>query len=127
MKDKDLERYINEYYTHKESGSKPELNHENTMLYSTLDNMDAINNLNFSNNIDILGIIQEGEKVTVRRKQRKEFLLFIFSAFLIINFIFFTFIYISKNIFIYVQLAIAIILPFTLIPFSYYKTIKEDM
>ncbi|WP_139905963.1 DUF5345 family protein [Clostridium thermarum] len=127
MKDKDLERYIDEYYTHKESSSKPEINHENAMLYSTLDNMDAINILNFDNNIDIMGIIQEGEKVTVKRKQKKEFLLFIFSAFLIINIIFFALIYINKDIFIYVQLAITIFLPFILIPFSYFKTVKEDM
>jgi hypothetical protein len=127
MKEKDFEKYVEEYYALRETDSKPEINDENALLYSSLDNMDAIEGISFDNNIDITAIIQKGAETTLKSKDRKEFVLFLFSAFFIINIVFFACIYFNKNVFIYIQLIIAILLPFTLIPFSYYRTVKEGL
>jgi hypothetical protein len=127
MKEKDFERYVDEYYTHKENASEPEINDENTLLYSSLDTMDALEKINFNIDLDIMSIIDQGEEISIRKKDTKEFILFLLSAFLLIGVVVFACIYINKNIFVYIQLIIVIFLPFILIPLSYYRTTKGGL
>lgn len=127
MKEKDFENYVEEYYTLKETASEPKIIDENALLYSSLDTMDKLNEIQFDLDLDIMSIIDEGEKIKASKKDKKEFLLFLFSSYLLLGLIALACIYINKNIFIYLQITIIVFLPFVLIPLSYYRVTRGGL
>lgn len=126
MKEKDFVKYVDEYYAHKENAEDINITDENALLFSSLDTMSSIEDFAPIIELDIMDIINKGEEISLARKDRKDFLLFLLSAFLLIGSAF-AFIYINKQILIYTYLAIAALLPFSLVPISYYRIAKGGL
>ena len=94
-------------------------------LHSSMSKMDALANEDFNLEINILGIISEGEEIRLKAEDRKEFIKFIFTATLILTSIVLLTVLVNQNIFIYWQVAVFFIMPFTLIPLAKFSLSKE--
>lgn len=128
MNDKDLNKYIDEYYSSRESHGKLNIqdNSEASFLYSSLEKMDIIKDDNSGLDIDIMGVISQGEEIVQKKKDRWEFILFLVCGISLILLFASACLLINGNIFIYLELAITALIPFALIPLSYVKVVKGE-
>jgi hypothetical protein len=130
-KQDDLEKQlIDDYYSLRENGASHNISENieddfTKKLHSSMSKMDALANEDFNLEINILGIISEGEEIRLKAEDRKEFIKFIFTAALILTSIVLLTVFVNHNIFIYWQLIVFSIIPFTLIPLAKYSLSKE--
>ncbi|MDP4090903.1 MAG: hypothetical protein Q8930_16765 [Bacillota bacterium] len=128
MKDTEFNKLVDEYYNARESQDNLELpdNSDASFLFSSLEKMDVIENKAIELDIDIMSVILQGEEIVETKKARREFTLFIVCGISLILALASAVVFINKNIFIYVELAIAVVLPFALIPISYIKAVRGN-
>lgn len=127
MNDKDLSKIIDEYYSARESGKTMDTpDSETSLVFSSLDKMDLLEENNVDLNVDILSIISDGEEIINTKNNHIELLLFMLCGTLFLLCFGLACIFIDTKIFIYVEIAAAILIPFILIPVSYIRTIGGE-
>ena len=128
--DKLEKQIIDDYYKKRESDSS-DIMLDNMgdgfakKLHSSMSKMDVLTEDNFDLDINIMEIISKGEKVRNKASDTKEFIKFILSAILILTTLILLTVLINHNIFIYWQLIVFFIIPFTLIPLAKLSLSKE--
>lgn len=113
---------IEEYYNNRESldiSSKPEncnatCNFEEKLNLS-MSMMDTASNDPYTFDPNILSIISEGEKIR-KKNERKEFMIFLGVIILLISLLILITAIISEKVFVFYQIAVFILMPFSLIP-----------
>lgn len=129
MSDKDFERYVDEYYNLKDKNNKSNesiIDSNKQQLFSMLDKLNIDEDKIITDDLDFMDIVLKGEKIREKRKVKIENLMFLLLAVSLIILFTSICVVIDSSIFIYVQMAIITLLPFSLIPLSYIKILRGE-
>ncbi len=115
-KETEYNKLIDEYYN-EQSNSKIETNDEfKEQMEKSLIYMDSIKEMDFPLDVNILQIISEGEQIKERKKYRLELFAFMAVCTFIVSAVAIVFGITNPKIFLYFQLLVSSILPFSIIP-----------
>jgi len=94
---------------------------------ASLKKMDAIKDLDFKMDVDIAQIILKAEMITNKKKDKKEFILFILSAFSLVAFVlFFIILTGAQKIILYFEGAFFTLAPLMIIAAALSARVRED-
>lgn len=124
FKGKRIKKVIDNYYEAKTSSTEEnyfqryQIDEVEEKFNKAMEKMDVVNNAAHEIDVNTFQIIAEGESIKVRRREKKEFIMFLVLAACILFVVVSLSILVSMKIFIYLQVALITIMPFSIIPIA---------